>query len=810
MQLDRPLGNATVELFDAQSQPLERTVTDASGRFGFSAVPRNFRVVATSPGGEESYAADYRDFDGRRQIVISPLTNILVVYHDLHPEVPDDEARSRIKSYFSMAPEHGLETHMVKGGRRAGFSVSRYLAHARAGGGRARSDSGRTAFVAGLVEEIHSGQTTRARGFSESAADWLQGASDLGSAVAAISVAKIFGNTYLSSTQLLTGWILNSVLDGFFSSSSSVATQLQQILNQLSSLANEVREADQQLLQQIATDLTLTDLATINTTAVNYLSSVNSTGSAASVVTNQAALQTSLTDLASRVGGTTVTTGLLSQILVNATQAQGNANWLPLLGNTNGIGNVTFFAYNYYANMQTQGIQMLVDILHSGTVPSVATALEVYDNYCQSLTAQQNQIPRPLDSDNVLYHQKTGLLFYSHIFAPDTPQNAVAFAATFQEGGYQNWRVMNMRDMSMWLEGSGGGYNDAQGNTGIQASDLQNWGFDITNLGSTADFNYDPDDQTPKAYWAVNDCDLNYSDCPSGGPQSYFFGSGGVSGGGGVPWGHGQSSVLPLQPYVLVCDASSQDPSLLRDLGTPVALNLDSGPLPSGLEAYAQYSVNQVTNEYVVTSGNFSVNVNDRVAWSATPPNAVRIQTWPAGAASPPALTNGTTPPGFVGPYGAGFTTFYSTANNVTANLTASLGALNQSLSVVVNPTNSSSGLTVQVPPPALTGIRITPRSQFYGVGNQSATGSYPYTCNTYFSDGTSGNLTANVTWTITPATSGAAMTAAGPTGYALQLATPAQASPVAFNLTLTATSQGFTDSTVIQITPPLAGSRSQ
>lgn len=812
--LDRPLGGATVELFDLQGQLLGQTTTDASGRFKFAAVPRDFRVVAS--GANEAYAADYREFDGTRQMVVNPLTNLLATYRDRHPEVPAAEARARIKRYFGMPPEHELETHMVQGSRRPGFSVRRYLEQARAS---QRSDSGATTFVAGLVEDIHTGNRTRARGFSESAADWLQGASDLGAAVGAISVARILGGGFTGPSQLLIGWVLNSVLDGLFSPTSSVALQLQTILNDLGALANEVNQDDQALLQQISTQGALSDIAVINTSVTNYLAAVGSAPSAANVVSNQFALQTALTDLASRVGGTLTTDAILSTVVRNATQSQGSATWLPLLANTNSIGSVTFGAFNAYANLQTQGIQMLVDILHAQTVPQVNLATVAYDAYCQALTSQQNLIPRPLDTDNVIFHPPTGLIFYKHILAADTPPNAMTFAATFQEGNYRNWRVMTLLDMTMWLQG-GPPYNGAQGVSGITATDLQNWGFDITNLAYSADFNFSPSDNTPKAYWGVIDCGGNYTNCPSGGPQSYFFGSGGIDGGGGgVPWGLGQESLLPYQPYVLVCDAGSQDRALLRDLGQPTGLSVDPGLLPAGLQAYATYTLNRVTDAYTIVPQTFSVSVTDRVAWSVNPSSPVRIQTWPAGAASPPAFTNSTTPPGFVGPYGPGLTTFYSTTDanttitNATATITGSLGSLNQTVSVLVNPSASpSAGLNLSVGPRVLTGVRITPRSQFYGTGSQPASGNanYPYTVTAYFLDGTFSPVTSNITWSITntatntPFTGGAVMTASGATGSTLQLNIPAQSTPAPFNLTLSATALGLTDSTVIQITPPL------
>lgn len=106
-----------------------------------------------------------------------------------------------------------------------------------------------------------------------------------------------------------------------------------------------------------------------------------------------------------------------------------------------------------------------------------------------------------------------------------------------------------------------------------------------------------------------------------------------------------------------------------------------------------------------------------------------------------------------------------------------------------------------------LTGLQITPRNQLYGAnGLDPATGEYSYYCTGFFSDGTVESLGGQVTWSVTPETNAANAQIDIVAGVAtLKLAQPAQANPVDYQLTITATYQGKSDSTLIEISPPVS-----
>lgn len=116
---------------------------------------------------------------------------------------------------------------------------------------------------------------------------------------------------------------------------------------------------------------------------------------------------------------------------------------------------------------------------------------------------------------------------------------------------------------------------------------------------------------------------------------------------------------------------------------------------------------------------------------------------------------------------------------------------------------SGSQTYTVSPAPRTLTGLQITPRNQLYGATqSQPAQGSYPYHCTGFYSDGTVESLAGLVTWSVTPTPNAANAQFVGST---LEMSQPGQANPVSYNLTITASYQGQTDSTTIQIQPPVS-----
>jgi hypothetical protein len=129
----------------------------------------------------------------------------------------------------------------------------------------------------------------------------------------------------------------------------------------------------------------------------------------------------------------------------------------------------------------------------------------------------------------------------------------------------------------------------------------------------------------------------------------------------------------------------------------------------------------------------------------------------------------------------------------VTARLlTGDLSAVSGTQTYTVNPAQRT-----------LTGLQISPRNQLYGATQtQPAQGSYQYYCTGFYSDGTIESLAGLVTWSVSPIPNAANAQFVGST---LELSQPGQANPVSYNLTITASYQGQTDSTTIQIQPPVS-----
>jgi hypothetical protein len=134
------------------------------------------------------------------------------------------------------------------------------------------------------------------------------------------------------------------------------------------------------------------------------------------------------------------------------------------------------------------------------------------------------------------------------------------------------------------------------------------------------------------------------------------------------------------------------------------------------------------------------------------------------------------------------------------ANVKATYGSLTQQ--ATVTPSSVSS--------PTLQSLQIAPRNLLFGEGSsppKPASGSTQLFCTGFFANGTVGSLASNVTWSVSGAPTGSsAVITADAAGATLQLATAAAVQPAPFNLTLTASYQGKSDSTTFQVLPPLAG----
>ncbi|XOF32335.1 MAG: hypothetical protein ACL93V_09810 [Candidatus Electrothrix sp. YB6] len=116
---------------------------------------------------------------------------------------------------------------------------------------------------------------------------------------------------------------------------------------------------------------------------------------------------------------------------------------------------------------------------------------------------------------------------------------------------------------------------------------------------------------------------------------------------------------------------------------------------------------------------------------------------------------------------------------------------------------------TVNAPEKTLTGLQITQRNQLYGGNNsEPASGSYSYYCTGFYSDGTVESLGDKVIWEVTPTpnSANAQIVILGGTAT-LKLNQPPEAQPTDYQLTIKATYQDKSDSTLIEISPLVASS---
>lgn len=110
-----------------------------------------------------------------------------------------------------------------------------------------------------------------------------------------------------------------------------------------------------------------------------------------------------------------------------------------------------------------------------------------------------------------------------------------------------------------------------------------------------------------------------------------------------------------------------------------------------------------------------------------------------------------------------------------------------------------------QVSPHTLTSLCISPRNQIYGATQtQPPSGTYPYYCTGFYADGTMETHALDVTWTVPPNEANAQIVP-NASGVSLSLNQPAHSSAYSYELTITASYGGLTDSTLIQIVAPIA-----
>ncbi|MBN9417138.1 MAG: hypothetical protein J0I12_16965 [Candidatus Eremiobacteraeota bacterium] len=110
---------------------------------------------------------------------------------------------------------------------------------------------------------------------------------------------------------------------------------------------------------------------------------------------------------------------------------------------------------------------------------------------------------------------------------------------------------------------------------------------------------------------------------------------------------------------------------------------------------------------------------------------------------------------------------------------------------------------TSTAPTRSVRSLQISPRNQVYS--NLSSSGSnFNYYCSGFWSDDTVVDNSTQVSWSVDdPTNQSHAVFVTTSNGVQLSLAPDAQATPTPYNVTINASYQGKTDSTIIQIVPP-------
>lgn len=175
-----------------------------------------------------------------------------------------------------------------------------------------------------------------------------------------------------------------------------------------------------------------------------------------------------------------------------------------------------------------------------------------------------------------------------------------------------------------------------------------------------------------------------------------------------------------------------------------------------------------------------SNDLNQLVSWSSSDPTVVEVYNLPFVS-------------GFATPLKAGGS----------ATLTASLlGANARTVQ------NSISYTVTTAAPRVLTSIQIAPRNQIYGgAPSQGSSGSFPYHCLGFYSDYTVADVTSQVVWAVEeighPNDANAQFVSTG-SGVSLLMSQPAEATSVPYELKINAAVGTITDTTTIQIVPPV------
>lgn len=653
--LDEPIANGTVTFLRADGTPIPTdrpVVTDGSGIFraqlnGFSG---GFRASVTA--GNESYASEYEAPPGDDEmVVITPLTNLVAVHHAAHPGTSLAASEAAVRTWLRLPAEQSVRRHMVTT-TRAGFHVGKYLQAARGASNYAQQ------VVASIDGNVTVPRIPNALFAGNLAQFWTQEGTQLG--VAVVTTALAFAKVPVGP---LIGWVVG-IIEGQFGGggegaefqalAQEIEEVAQEIFNAFKELSREVQRTSLQNLYESTSKATaeidaargsLTALLTAGATATQK------DAFAQNVTANEFLAHPG--DIYNKLNGSA---GLLQRAAVLYGLAA-----TPYYTNSAHYSRVVQF-FDRLAAYQTRGTQIIVDGFHSLSLPLATNQAQTYyDNYLYYIASEATQVPQPLDSDEVIYVRSKGLIFYRHVFAPQSYDDAQVTAALFTEGRYANWRVATKEDLFCLIEPEGGARTSLK--------DLEGFGLDVKYAERATGLHVigadDPVEDRRGFY-------LDFPNYNDSFPQD---------------WDE------RARPFMLVCQVDEQDSALLPALTQVQSLKVESEG--DRVRALAEVKANLPRGRTYTKQ----LDYTNLVAWSVDKAGLVRVQ-------NPPASANVTTYPDYGPPVplGAGQLTWFG-PGNVTVTATAH---------DVFNPdrplTNSTLLSRASVPAARLLKVRLSPR----------------------------------------------------------------------------------------------------
>lgn len=794
VNLERPVAGATVEFFRLDGTPIDTSrpvVTDVVGVFraNLAELPPTFLAVATTvqEGNTESYAAEVEGLNpSGEMVVINPLTNIVAAHHQQHPELSLTQSTRAVTAGLGLPSGHDPRFHLMQGSHRRGFDVPTYLRRARAVT-RARTDGQgwNTPFVATVVGSLSTSPgdqplivPTNPLFENASGTYWSKEGVQLGVAVVS-TVLQLDGIPAGS----LIGWSVNLLLGAGGSSAEQAAFQA--LANEIFQLGQEVEavyanlseEIDQTFFSGAALNLIerLAPIKALQQTYASYLSS----GMTAS---QQQTLISQITSPAFTSLLPAIHDGQMGASGFGATGLLEAAGKLVHLGDRPFFSNVVHFRpliseFTYFAGQQTSAVNLIVEAYHGQNPPNPELARRTYDQYCQNLATQATALPQPLDSDDVVYVRSAGLLFYRYVQGRATQQEAQQIASAFRSGHYTKWRVANSSDILALI--------DPERQYSIV--DLKAAGFDFTATEA------DPNNRDDSQYFIAGNDNISFR----------------LDKGTGPIFGVRQELAVgpndyPKEPenkwddyhycWMLVADASDQDPSLLPALGQLTSLQVVSGP-GSTAHAWGTLTINHTRHftPYILfdrvndvgfdtSTGSVSgIDVTSLVSWASSDPSILRVQNLPA---SDTGIRLPTTPSNLN--FGPGVLTWVAPGSaDVIATTRLPLSAGLPTIIGSVSLTNNS------VPPAELQTVLISPKNTVINAA-PSVTSLF---LGGFYSDGTSRNL-AEAAWT-TSIPEARVVSIAGRNQLNLS------ARPSADSFTVTATVNGRSDTATFYVNIP-------